>query len=85
MRDSATYLTIAAFGLGVAADALDKADVPYTLPEDGFVVMTATGSAGLATSIVVQNMINGEETSAPPPAPGHWVFRPTDPSSGGVT
>ncbi len=56
MRKSVTFLTLGAFGLGVAADALDNADVPHVFPKDGFVVMTSTGSAGPANAVTVQHM-----------------------------
>ena len=86
MRKSVTFLTIGAFGLGVFAEALVNADVPYVFHEDGFVVMTSTGSVVPANAIVVQNMINGEEISAPPPGPVYWIVGGfNDPSSGSVT
>ena len=86
MQSTVTYVTIVAFGLGVAAEALGHTDVPYVFHEDGFVVMSSTGSVSPANAVVVQNMINGEEIYAPPPEPRYWIVGAfTDLSSGSAT
>ena len=60
--------------------------MPYVFGDDGFVTVSSTGSASASSVFTVQNMISGDEITAPPSeAYSQFVASFTDPTSGSIT